>query len=36
MLLAVAALIALERYGRGGRSFTGFDGRPGGVERVAL
>jgi iron(III) transport system permease protein len=36
MLLAVAALIALERYGRRGRSFTGHDRHPGMTRRIAL
>lgn len=35
MLLAVAGLIALERYGRRGQGYAGLDARPG-VERVAL
>jgi iron(III) transport system permease protein len=36
MLLAVAALIALERYGRRRQGFTGLDTRPGRVRRIAL
>jgi len=36
MLLAVAALMALERYGRRRQGFTGLDTRPGRAERVAL
>src|SRR5215203_1125928 len=36
MLLAVAALIALERYGRRRQGFTGLDTRPGRARRVSL
>jgi iron(III) transport system permease protein len=36
MLFAVAALVALERYGRRRQAFTGFDRRPGSVERIVL
>ena len=36
MLLAVAALIALERYGRRRQGFTGLDTRPGRARRVEL
>ncbi len=36
MLLAVAALIALERYGRRRQGFTGLDTRPGRARRIAL
>ena len=36
MLLVVAGLIALERYGRRGRSFTGHDRHPGSARRIAL
>ena len=36
MLLAVGALIALERYGRRRRSFTGHDSHPGSVQRMML
>jgi len=36
MLLAVAALIALERYGRKRQGFTGHDARPGTAQRIAL
>ena len=36
MLLAVAALIALERYGRRGQSFTGLDRHPGMTRRIPL
>jgi iron(III) transport system permease protein len=36
MLLAVACLIALERYGRRRQQFTGLDRRPGSAERIAL
>lgn len=36
MLIVVAALIALERYGRRRQSFTGYDTRPGCARRIAL
>ncbi len=36
MLLAVAALIALERYGRRRQGFIGLDTRPGRARRIAL
>jgi iron(III) transport system permease protein len=36
MLLAVAALIALERYGRRRQEFTGHDRRPGAAQRIPL
>jgi len=36
MLLAVGALIALERYGRHRRSFIGHDSHPGSVQRMML
>jgi iron(III) transport system permease protein len=36
MLFGVAALIALERYGRRRQGFTGFDMRPGRSQRIAL
>jgi iron(III) transport system permease protein len=36
MLLAVAALIALERYGRRRQSYTGLHERPGSADRIAL
>jgi iron(III) transport system permease protein len=36
MLLAVAALIALERYGRRRQAFIGLDERPGSAERIVL
>jgi iron(III) transport system permease protein len=36
MLLAVAALIALERYGRRRQTFSGLTERPGSAERIAL
>ncbi len=36
MLLAVALLIALERYGRRRQGFAGLDMRPGGAQRIVL
>jgi iron(III) transport system permease protein len=36
MLLAIAALIALERYGRLRKGFTGHDARPGAAQRMVL
>jgi iron(III) transport system permease protein len=36
MLFGVAALIAVERYGRRRQGFTGNDARPGGAQRAAL
>lgn len=36
MLLAVAALIAVERYGRRRQGFAGHDARPGTAQRIAL
>jgi iron(III) transport system permease protein len=36
MLIAVAALIALERYGRRGQAFTGLDRHPGIARRIPL
>ena len=36
MLLAIAALIALERYGRRRQAFTGIDRHPGIARRIAL
>ena len=36
MLLAIAALIALERYGRRRQAFTGINHHPGIARRIAL
>lgn len=36
MLFAVAALVALERYGRRRQEFIGLDRRPGSTERIVL